>query len=157
MYTPPAIKNVGVGTQTPQALFQIQGGRAGSTDSSFIVDTNGNVRIGTLVDSANFKLSVKGEIRAMAITVTDSNWADYVFDPSYPLASLDEVEHYISENKHLPGVPSARQIATRGLDVGKTEKILMTKIEELTLYMLELKKQNELMAGKISELQKKIK
>lgn len=148
--------NVGIGTKQPVALLQVQGGHSFSTDSTFIVDSNGNVAIGTTNIDTPYKLSVRGEIRAMGITV-ESDWADYVFDPGYSLMPLPQVAQYISANGHLPGTFSAEQIAQQGLNVGKTQKMMMEKIEELTLYMIELQKQNRELTDKINSLQSKIK
>lgn len=78
---------------------------------------------------------------------SSGDWADYVFDPSYKLMSLEEVEAFTKENKHLPNVPSADEMAESGLDVSHTSKIFMEKIEELTLYMIELN--NEVKALKL--------
>ncbi|CAH0996750.1 hypothetical protein EMA8858_02885 [Emticicia aquatica] len=70
-----------------------------------------------------------------------ADWADYVFDPSYKLMSLDKVEEFVKENKHLPNVPSAEEMSKNGLDVTQTSAKLMEKIEELTLYMIEMNKE----------------
>jgi hypothetical protein len=68
---------------------------------------------------------------------------DYVFAKNYTLKSLDEVEDFIKKNNHLPGIPSAKTIETNGLSVGEMQKMQMEKIEELTLYIIELKKEIE--------------
>ncbi|NBB19509.1 hypothetical protein GVN20_09120 [Runella sp. CRIBMP] len=70
-----------------------------------------------------------------------SDWADYVFAPNYKLMPLNEVEKYVSENKHLPNIPSAEEMSKNGLDVMQTSAKLMEKIEELTLYVIELNKE----------------
>lgn len=70
-----------------------------------------------------------------------ADWADYVFEPSYKLMSLDKVESFVKENKHLPNVPSAEEMSKNGLDVTQTSAKLMEKIEELTLYMIEMNKE----------------
>ena len=62
------------------------------------------------------------------------------FGPEYQKKSLDELEVYIKENKHLPNIPSASQIEKDGLEVGEMQRKMMEKIEELTLYIIELKK-----------------
>lgn len=74
---------------------------------------------------------------------TGSDWADYVFEPEYKakMMSLEEVEKFTLDNKHLPNVPSAKEMIAEGLDVAKTSKMFMEKIEELTLYMIELNKE----------------
>jgi hypothetical protein len=78
-----------------------------------------------------------------------ADWADYVFAPNYKLAPLEEVEKFIKANNHLPNVPSADEMAENGIDVTKTSAKLMEKIEELTLYIIELNKEiNKLKAAK---------
>ena len=69
-----------------------------------------------------------------------TNWADYVFEKDYKLMSLEDVELYAKNNKHLPNVPSAEEISKEGIDVAKVSKMFMEKIEELTLHIIELNK-----------------
>ena len=68
-------------------------------------------------------------------------WADYVFDKTYKLASLQSVEKYIAQNNHLPDVPSAATVAKSGIDLGDNQAVLLKKIEELTLYVIKLQKE----------------
>jgi len=108
-----------------------------SASRIFVAAATGNVGIGT--DNPTYKLSVLGNIRSTEVVV-ETGWADYVFDEKYKLNSLDEVEKFIQQNKHLPNVPSAKEIRTNGLQLGDTQKRMMEKIEELTLYMIEANK-----------------
>lgn len=101
---------------------------------------NGNVGIGTL--NPTYKLSVLGNIRSTEVVV-ENNWADYVFDEDYKLRPLEEVESFIRANKHLPNIPSAREVQEKGLHLGDVQKRMMEKIEELTLYVIDLKKEIE--------------
>lgn len=107
-----------------------------------ITDATGNIGINTDNPNPTFKLSVNGSIRAKEVKV-ETGWADYVFDKKYPLIPLKEVENYIGKNKHLPDVPSAAQVARNGVNVGETEVILLKKIEELTLYLIQQQKEIE--------------
>ena len=107
------------------------------------IGSNGNVGIGTDQLTENYKLSVEGNIRAREIEVNATTWADYVFDADYYLAPLTVVEEYIAENNHLPNVPSEEEVLEEGINLGEMDAILLRKIEELTLYMIELKKENE--------------
>lgn len=95
--------------------------------------------------TGGYNLLVKGGILTekvkVALAAAGTDWADYVFEPSYNLMSLDEVESFTKENKHLPNVPSAEEMINSGLDVAQTSKMFMEKIEELTLYMIELNKE----------------
>jgi hypothetical protein len=108
---------------------------------NFIVKQNGSVGIGTL-DPKTYKLAVEGTVGARRVKVTQqADWADFVFESDYKLPSLSEVEQFIIVNKRLPDVPSAKEVAKEGVDLGEMNKILLQKIEELTLHMIELEKQ----------------
>jgi hypothetical protein len=107
---------------------------------------NGNVGIGTL--NPTYKLSVNGNIRTKEVVV-EPVWADYVFEKDYKLLPLDEVEKYIEQHKHLPNIPSAKEVEENGLHVGDVQRRMMEKIEELTLYVISLQKEiNTLKAKK---------
>lgn len=96
---------------------------------------NGNVGIGT--PDPDTKLSVNGNIRAQGLKVEMTGWPDHVFNPSYHLPSLKSVKNYIAEYGHLLEVPSEKEVIKNGIDVGQMNKILLKKIEELTLYVLQ--------------------
>ena len=104
-------------------------------------DYIGNVGIGTA--KPKHKLSVNGTIQAKELIVTTlaNDWPDYVFDTEYKLTSLHELDKYVKSEKHLPGVPSADEIEEDGVKVGEMNKMLLQKVEELTLYVIELQKQ----------------
>jgi hypothetical protein len=87
---------------------------------------------------ADYALSVYGKGVFKEIIVTDINWADYVFDKEYKLKKLSEVKQFIETNKHLPDVPSETEVKTNGISVGEMDATLLKKIEELTLYIIEL-------------------
>ncbi len=106
-------------------------------DLSGDVMIDGSVGIGTN-NIGDYKLAVEGKIGARDLVVTLADWADYVFEADYHLASLDEVQSYIQENKHLPGIPSEREIQSSGLSVSQLLSKQMAKIEELTLYIIDL-------------------
>lgn len=104
----------------------------------------GGLRIGTTVSPGGYKLAVDGKAICTELVVRlVNNWPDYVFAKNYKLSGLDDVEDFIKKNNHLPGIPSARTIETNGLSVGEMQKMQMEKIEELTLYVIELKKEIE--------------
>lgn len=112
---------------------------------------NGNVGIGTTMPSE--KLSVNGNVRAKKIIVSQSGWPDYVFDSSYALRSLSEVERFIVKNKHLPDMPSAKEVGEKGISVGDNQALLLKKIEEMTLYMIKMNNEIE----KLKKENKKLK
>ena len=107
---------------------------------------NGRIGIGTrnitnCADCSSYSLFVKGGIRAERIKLdiaSNNGWADYVFDKQYHLMEIHELKEYIKHNKHLPGVPSQEEVKVNGIDVAEMNKILLSKIEELTLYIIEL-------------------
>ncbi len=121
--------------------------------SRFTIMDNGNVGIGTS-NPGSYKLAVEGIIGARKIKITQqSTWADFVFHPDYKLPSLYEVEAYIKDHQHLPEIPSAEEVEKEGVDVGEMNKKLLQKIEELTLYLIEQQKQNEIQDKRIAELE----
>lgn len=129
----------------------------GTNNDIFVVSRNGeNVGIGTTSNAAlssTYKLHVNGKIRAKEIVV-ETGWADFVFEDDYKLRSLEEVESFIKDNGHLPDVPSAEHVAENGVTVGEMEAILLQKVEELTLYVIEMKKQNDLLKADVESLKK---
>ena len=89
-----------------------------------------------------YMLAVDGKIMAEEVTVQLSqNWPDYVFAADYNLLSLAETETYINEHKHLPGLPSAAEVAQDGIDLAEMNALLLEKIEELTLHTIQLQKE----------------
>jgi hypothetical protein len=86
--------------------------------------------------NADYRLSVDGKIVAHELVCTVDNWADFVFADDYKLMSLDEVATHIEKEKHLPGIPSATEVAANGVSIGEMQAKLLQKVEELTLYVL---------------------
>jgi hypothetical protein len=120
---------------------------------------NGNVGIGT--QSPDAKLAVKGDIHTQEVKVDllGSVAPDYVFAPDYNLLPLSEVESYIKANKHLPEVPSAKQMEDEGLNLKEMNLLLLKKVEELTLHLIDLEKeknkvqnQNDVLSTQVDKL-----
>ena len=91
--------------------------------------------------NVNLRLCADGLLMAKEVKVTLTGWPDYVFGADYRLRSLAETEAYIDANGHLPGVPSAEEVEACGLSLGEMDKVLLQKVEELTLHVIELQKQ----------------
>jgi len=109
----------------------------------------GNLRVGTTVTPSGYKLAVDGKAICTELLVRlVPNWPDYVFNKTYKLPGLQEVENFINKHNHLPGIPSAKDIEATGLNIGEMQKLQMEKIEELTLYIIELKKEIEKLKAK---------
>ncbi len=89
----------------------------------------------------NYKLAVNGKIVGKQVCTNQDTWADYVFMEDYPLPSLPEVKKYIAEHGHLKDIPSAQEVKESGLDLGEMNKLLLQKIEELSLYVIQLKEE----------------
>lgn len=127
-----------------------------------VIVGNGNVGINTL--NPTEKLAVNGKIRAREIRVDALDMPDYVFEEGYEVGTLEDLESYIKKNKHLPEIPSAIEAEKNGLELGEMNKLLLKKIEELTLYIIEEHKLNEKRGDlldaqrlKIAELEKTLK
>lgn len=125
---------------------------AHSFDALFLAP-NGNVGIGTTVPNA--KLTVKGQIVCSKATVLEvTNIPDYVFDKDYKLMSLPEIECFVNEHKHLPEVPSAKEVEANGLDLVKMNLALLKRVEEMTLLMIEQNKEIKHLQAEVEILKK---
>lgn len=129
--------NVGLGNGDPQSKLDVNGDVFCKNLKVF----DGNVVIGTRISLA--KVDVIGDINCRKLKVLPTTWPDYVFKPEYELMPISDLKEFISKNKHLPGVPDEKQVAKEGVELGELNKILLQKIEELTLYIIELKAENE--------------
>ena len=114
------------------------------------VYANGNVGIGTTNPQA--KLAVNGSILATEVKVkTNIDVPDYVFEPDYQLQTLAEIEAFVKEHKHLPEIPSAADIQRDGLDLAEMNLLLLKKVEELTLHLIEKEDQLNQQANQIAD------
>ena len=131
-------------------------------DQTFVVYGSGKTHIGkgrplATGVCANAMLSVDGTILAREVRVaisSSTHWADYVFEKDYKLMPLKEVEAYITANKHLPDVPSSEEVEKNGVEVTEISAVLLKKIEELTLYTIELQKKLDEQQKEINTLKK---
>lgn len=118
-----------------------------------MVYTNDNVGIGSIPEEG-WKLSVNGKIRAKEVKV-ETGWSDFVFEEDYILPTLSEVEAHINQKGHLKDIPSAKEVAEHGINIGEIQSRLLQKIEELTLYIIQQKKQLEQQQKDIDQLKQK--
>ena len=101
------------------------------------IKPDGNIGIGTTATSG-FLLSVDGKVRAREVFINLDTWADYVFEPTYQLMTLPDLEKYIAQYKHLPGIPTTETMTNGQHAVGDVQVMLLEKIEELSLYIIQL-------------------
>lgn len=129
------------------------------------IKSDGKIQMGTnsdlssCTDCNDYRLFVTDGIRTEKVKVdvaSTNNWADFVFADDYRLKPLNEVEDFITKNKHLPDVPSAQNVVDHGLDLAEMDAILLQKVEELTLYVIELKKENEQLKAANESIQKQL-
>ncbi|HTI07057.1 MAG TPA: hypothetical protein VL832_00840 [Puia sp.] len=130
------------------------------TDASSGVDrifiaANGNVGINTHgVSDSHYQLCVEGGIRSRKVVVDQTVWADYVFRKDYRLPSLESVDRFIKAHHHLADMPSADSVQRNGIDIGNNQAMLLKKVEELTLYIIEQNKKIEALSAQIKKIQK---
>ena len=134
--------------------FSFLSDEAGTTEL-MTIKGNGDVGIGTV--NPQGKLAVNGTIYAKKVMVVSTGWADYVFDPKYTLRPLSELEQFILHNQHLPEIPTTADVQNKGIDVGENQTLLLKKIEELTLYVIDLNKQVKNQQEEINSLKKQLK
>jgi hypothetical protein len=126
------------------------------TKDLLTINRFGSVGISTTTTGTH-KLAVNGTIGAREIKVEASAWSDFVFEDNYQLKDLEEVESYIEENKHLPDVPSEKEVLENGIQLGEMDAKLLQKIEELTLYLINQNKQLMKQSNEIQQLKTEIK
>jgi hypothetical protein len=127
----------------------------GEDDIKMTIDVNGSVGIGT--KSPDAKLAVNGDIHAKEVRIDVNIPApDYVFEADYTLMPLSVLAKYLNENKHLPEVPAGKELEEKGVNVSEMSMLLLKKVEELTLYMLELRKENEMTKSENDQLKQRV-
>ncbi|WP_420319188.1 hypothetical protein [Ekhidna sp.] len=135
--------------------FKVPHNNSTNTGYDMIINDAGNVGIATT--SPDEKLTVKGTVHAQEVRVDLSvPGPDYVFEPTYNLRTLEETEAYIQSNKHLPEIPSAKEMEANGVQLGEMNMLLLKKIEELTLHLIEANKTSQQQIAKAKSQDKKI-
>jgi len=162
--------NFGIGTTTPSQKLHVAGNACISDSIAIGVSKpsdklhlngnsyfTGNMGIG-IKNSGDYKLKVKGKINCEEVVITanikgdDNNWPDYVFNDDYNLPDLDEVSAFIKQNRHLPEIPTAAEVSENGISLGTMNTLLLKKVEELTLYILQQNERMMDMQKQINEL-----
>ncbi|WP_177735828.1 hypothetical protein [Flavobacterium inviolabile] len=139
----------GFGDYLPQHKFVVRG--SSKIEGNILTDANIGIGSSNFTDGVDtYRLSVNGAVRAHRVKVY-TTWADYVFESDYNLPTLQQVEKHIKEKGHLKDIPSAKEVEENGIELGEMNKLLLQKVEELTLYIIEMNK--ELQAVK-SQLKK---
>jgi len=136
----PSWGNTGIGTYTPNAKLHLNG--------AMLIGSN-SARIAT-----GYQLSVDGKIIAEEVRVElSTTWPDYVFADNYKLMPLDELEKSIRQNRHLPNIPAAAIVEKEGINLGDMNKRLLEKVEELTLYIIDLNKKNRQLEERLNKVE----
>jgi hypothetical protein len=138
--------SIGIGTSTPSVKLEVIG----------TVKSN-QLLVGTTTGATGFIASIGGKLIAEEVRVDlKAAWPDYVFSENHTLMPLEELEQWISDNKHLPGIPAAGEIKSSGIMLGEMQAKSMEKIEEAMLYILQLNKENHELKAQIDNLQKQV-
>lgn len=139
-----------IGTQNTAKVYLLSNGRLGigTASPAAKLSVEGNTYI-------NGNMSANGIVTTEKLTITQVGWSDYVLRPSYKLRSVSKLESYIKTNYRLPEMPSEKEIHQIGISVGENQALLLKKIEELTLYVIDLQRQLTSQAKKIRQLQQK--
>ena len=124
-------------TRHASADYHVRVGLGTETQLYFRAPGSTQLKVGINTTTPDYPLDVFGTIRAKEVIV-EADWSDYVFDPDYELLSLPDVSQFIQLNGHLPGIPSAEAIQLKGLKVAEMQTLMMAKIEELTLHLINL-------------------
>jgi hypothetical protein len=122
-----------------------------STGSAYF---NGPVAVGTTSAPTGYELAVNGTaLFVQAVVQVYGSWPDYVFKKGYRLPALTNLEEYINANHHLPDMPTAENVAAKGLNLGDNQARLLKKIEELTLYAIDQQKEIEVLKDKLKSME----
>ncbi len=138
----PSWGKTGIGTYSPNAKLHL----------------NGNMLIGgtSLNPATGYTLSIDGKLICTEARVQlTASWPDYVFADDYQLPSLESVEKFVKQNKHLPNIPAAAEVEKQGFDLGDMNRKLLEKVEQLTLHLIEMKKENKVLSERLTALEKK--
>jgi hypothetical protein len=151
------VKAIAVNNSTTnKENFVVYGDGTVNTKRVNIASEMSNEQVGTLFMIQNaerkvFQVDNDGSTRARKIVVDEQTWPDYVFEKNYNLLALPEVKKFIETNGHLPNVPSRQEIINNGVDLGEMVRILLEKVEELTLHTIQQREEIELLKQKMQD------
>jgi len=160
-YTGTSYGVYGTASGTAGTRIGVYGNAFGGTTNNWAMFAQGNsyvsgdLRIGNQSDVPGYRLSVDGNVICEELKVQLSgDWPDYVFADDYSIMNLNDLEEYIKTENHLPGIPAAAEVAeANGIELGEMQRLTVEKLEELTLYILELKKENDQLKERIEALE----
>lgn len=157
----PRVEELNGNEPTIGALLGLSGGGGSGSwsqngDNITFDDGVVGVNMSTTPFDPDYKLMVNGDIKTKRIKVSPDGWADYVFEEDYRLPDLKSVSAFISKNKHLPDVPSEKEVLEKGVYLDEMDAILLKKIEELTLYLIDQDKEIEQLKSENEKLLKMI-
>ena len=126
--------------------------KSGSLDSKLLL--YGRVGINTNSTHSTYSLCIKGGVLTDKINIISPRyWPDYVFSSDYLLMPLSDLKAFVKKNHHLPDVPSEKEVMAEGIEIGDMQGILLKKVEEMTLYILQLQEQIDKLEQRINELE----
>ncbi|OEK03666.1 hypothetical protein BFP97_20030 [Roseivirga sp. 4D4] len=147
-----------INTDRPSFYFNrrltVNEGILSSYDEDLKLQTQGTTRMTIKRSSGDIVVNNNLESKKVKVTATPGSFPDYVFKPDYKLRSLSELSAFIKENGHLPNIPKAVEVEANGQDLGLIQQKLLEKIEELTLYVIDLKQENNELKSRISKVEK---
>lgn len=152
---------VGIGLQSPTEMLEVAGNIKTSNSvfaEQFVAqNSSGKDPLIVKINGVNkFKVASSGKTYTTEVNVVMSNaFPDYVFKKDYQLMPLGELEGFIAKNGHLPGMPTAEEVSVNGADLGELTRKLTEKVEELTIYMLQLEQKNKNLEEKLNEIVKR--
>lgn len=138
---------VGIGETNPNAKLHIKLNPDKATNPLIVEDGNGFKLL---------QLNKNGTLLSRKVRVDMQNWADYVFSDDYILMDLDSLEQFITLNKHLPNIPTTDSVLAEGVDLGEVNRLLLQKVEELTLYILQEKKKNQELEDRLRKIEEQL-
>ena len=145
--------HVGIGNLSPDAMLDVENdGNSAHTITARVPDANTNAVEVFTNGKKEFLVRGDGFVYAREINVQVDNLPDYVFKSDYNLMSLDDVESYVKRHSHLPDVPSAAEVDANGLNIGEMNSLLLKKVEELTLYLIEQNKMIQHLQDEVNQI-----